>query len=101
MSRKNQLKIISQKFFPVKLNGYFYTITLKLKNMKKLFCTIVTDFHGVLTSPIVYHTRAVDAEAVEKYVREELTELGYEEIDIDDVFDIFSFPVRPEDIVDI
>jgi hypothetical protein len=69
--------------------------------MKKLFCTIVTDFHGVLDSPIVYHTRAVDTQAVEKHVREELTELGYEDGDLDDVFDLFTFPVRPEDIVDI
>ena len=69
--------------------------------MKKLFCTVVTDFDGTLDSPIIYHTRAEDVESVEKHVREELVELGWNDEELDDLFDIFTFPVRQEDIIEV
>lgn len=70
--------------------------------MKRLFCTVVTDFRGILESPIIYHIRTEDVAQVEQYVREELAELGYEdEEEIADLFDIFTFEVKDTDITEV
>ena len=70
--------------------------------MKKLYCTVVTDFDGVMESPTIYHIKAETVEQVQAYVIEELTELGYDtEEEVLDTFDLFTFEVRTQDIVEL
>jgi len=69
--------------------------------MKKLFCTVVTDWDGTLDSPIIYHTRAENPDQVAKHIAEELEELGYEPEQQADTFDVFTFEVRDLDIQEL
>ena len=69
--------------------------------MKRLFCTVVTSYDDTLESPLIYHTRAENAEAVEAHVKSELMELGWTEEDTEENFDLFSFPVGDLDIVEL
>lgn len=69
--------------------------------MKKLFCTVVTDYDGQLESPIIYHTKCETKEQAEVHVHEELVEYGYDVETIDETFDIFSFEITERDIVEL
>jgi hypothetical protein len=69
--------------------------------MKKLFCTVVTDYDGQFESPLIYHTRAVDKETAERRATDELEEFGYSPEEQDERFDIFTFEVTDLDIVEV
>lgn len=68
--------------------------------MKRLFCTVVTDFDGTLESPIIFHIKAESMEHAEKCARELMVEYNYEEKELDDFFDMFTFEVRETDITE-
>lgn len=68
--------------------------------MKRLFCTVVTDFDGTLESPVIFHIRAETMDHAETCAREQLVELGYEDSELDDMFDMFTFPVQERDIIE-
>lgn len=68
--------------------------------MKRLFCSVVTDFDGVLESPVIFHIKADTMDHAEKCTREQLVELGYEDEELDDLFEIFTFEVSEADIIE-
>jgi len=68
--------------------------------MKRLFCTVVTDFNGTFDSPIIFHIRAETMDHAEKCTREQLVEYGYDKETIDDNFDMFTFEVSEADIIE-
>ena len=68
--------------------------------MKRLFCTVVTDFDGTLESPVIFHIKAITMDHAEACAREQLVELGYEDSELDDLFDMFTFPVQDGDIIE-
>lgn len=71
--------------------------------MKRLFCTVVTDFDGQFDSPLIFHTKAETSEQAEDRARGELVE--YHELasldEVDDMFDIFTFEVTEADIIEV
>jgi hypothetical protein len=70
--------------------------------MKKLYCTVVTDFEGIMESPTIYHIKAETVEAAQVYVKEDLMEMGYEtEEEILDAFDLFTFEIKETDIIEL
>jgi hypothetical protein len=69
--------------------------------MKKLFCTVVTDYDGTLAGPMIFHTRAEKPADVEPHIREELCELGFEDSVLDDIFEVFTFEVSDLDIIEV
>ena len=69
--------------------------------MKKLYCTVVTDFEGILDSPTIYHIKAETVEAAQVYVKEDLMEMGYEADELLDVFDLFTFEIKETDIIEL
>ena len=68
--------------------------------MKRLFCTVVTDFDGTMESPLIFHIKAESMQKAEECSRELLMEHGYEEKELDDLFDLFTFEVLDVDIVE-
>jgi hypothetical protein len=68
--------------------------------MKRLFCTVVTDFDGTLDSPIIFHIKAITMEKAEECAREQLVEYGYEDSELDDLFETFTFEVGEADIIE-
>lgn len=68
--------------------------------MKRLFCSVVTDFDGTFDSPIIFHIRAETMEHAEKCTREQLLEYGYSEEMIDEHFEMFTFEVSEADIIE-
>ena len=71
-----------------------------MKIEKRLFCTVVTDFDGTLESPVIFHINAITMDHAERCAREQLVELGYEDSELDDTFDMFTFEVSEADIID-
>jgi len=69
--------------------------------MKTLFCTVVTDFNGILEEPIVYHTKASSVIEVNQRVAEELEELGWDYDEIPELFEICTFEVTNSKIEEI
>jgi len=69
--------------------------------MKKLFCTVVTDYDGSMASPTIFHTRAEKLADVEPHIREELCELGFEDSELDHIFEVFTFEVSDLDIIEV
>ena len=69
--------------------------------MKKLYCTVVTDFEGIMESPTIYHIKAETVEAAQVYVKEDLMEMGYEADELLDVFDLFTFEIKETDIIEL
>ena len=71
--------------------------------MKRLFCTIVTDFDGQFDSPLIFHTKAETMQKAEDHARGELVE--YHELasldEVDNMFDICTFEVTETDIIEI
>lgn len=68
--------------------------------MKRLFCTVVTDYDGSLESPIIFHIKAETMEKAEECSRELLIEYCYEEEELADRFDMFTFEVTESDITE-
>jgi hypothetical protein len=68
--------------------------------MKRLFCSVVTDFNGTFDSPVIFHIRAETMDHAEECTREQLVEYGYDKETIDDNFDMFTFPVQEGDIIE-
>ena len=68
--------------------------------MKRLFCSVVTDFNGTFDSPVIFHIRAETMDHAEKCTREQLVEYGYDNDTIDDNFDMFTFEVNEVDIIE-
>lgn len=68
--------------------------------MKRLFCTVVTDINGVLESPIVWHVNAETMQKAEDLAREMLVEYNYDDANIDEIFDIFTFEVTKSEIIE-
>jgi hypothetical protein len=68
--------------------------------MKRLFCSVVTDFNGTFDSPVIFHIRAETMDHAEECTREQLVEYGYDKETIDDTFDMFTFPVQEVDIIE-
>lgn len=68
--------------------------------MKRLFCTVVTDYEGQLDSPWIFHIKAETQEKAEVCAIEQLKENGYDDDMIKDFFEFFTFPVREEDIIE-
>lgn len=68
--------------------------------MKRLFCTVVTDYDGTLESPIIFHIKAETMEKAEECSRELIVEYGYEDGELDDLFDMFTFEVTEADITE-
>ena len=68
--------------------------------MKRLFCTVVTDFQGTFESPIIFHIQAETMDHAEKCTREQLLEYEYSEEAIDEDFEIFTFEVSEADIIE-
>jgi hypothetical protein len=68
--------------------------------MKRLFCTVVTDINGVLESPIVWHVNAETMQKAEDLAREMLVEYNYDDANIDEIFDIFTFEVTSSEIIE-
>jgi hypothetical protein len=69
--------------------------------MKKLYCTVVTDFEGIMESPTIYHIKAETVESAQEYVKEDLMEMGYEADELLDVFDLFTFEIKETDIIEL
>lgn len=69
--------------------------------MKKLYCTVVTDFEGIMESPTIYHIKAETVESAQVYVKEDLMEMGYEADELLDVFDLFTFEIKETDIIEL
>jgi hypothetical protein len=71
--------------------------------MKKLFCTVVTDPTGFtsLESPIVFHTRCEDQDRADDNVREILVDDYSFEPECVDNFDIFTFEVSEDEIIEL
>lgn len=68
--------------------------------MKRLFCTVVTDYEGQLDSPWIFHIKAETQEKAEVCAIEQLKENGYEDSMIEEHFELLTFPVREEDIIE-
>lgn len=71
-----------------------------MNGQKRLFCTVVTDFDGTLESPVIFHINAITMDHAETCAREQLVELGYEDSELDDMFDMFTFEVSATDIIE-
>jgi hypothetical protein len=70
--------------------------------MKKLYCTVVTDFEGIMESPTIYHIKAETVEAAQVYVKEDLMEMGYEtEEEILVTLRIRSIEIKETDIIEL
>lgn len=67
--------------------------------MKRLFCTVVTDREAALESPWIFHVKAETQDKAEELAIEQLKESGYTEEVIKEDFEVFTFPVREEDII--
>ena len=68
--------------------------------MKRLFCTVVTDFQGTFESPVIFHTQAETMDHAEKCTREQLVEYGYDTETIDEHFEMITFEVSEADIIE-
>jgi hypothetical protein len=69
--------------------------------MKRLFCTVVTDFDGTLDSPIIFHIRTETVEKAEVCSRKLLAEYVYEDEELADRFNMFTFEVNDTDIEEV
>jgi hypothetical protein len=68
--------------------------------MKRLFCTIVTDFDG---HSLIFHTKAETMQKAEDHARGELVECHeLASLDeVDNMFDILTFEVTETGIIEI
>lgn len=54
-----------------------------------------------MESPTIYHIKAETVEAAQAYVKEDLMEMGYNEDEVLDVFDLFTFEIKETDIIEL
>jgi hypothetical protein len=77
-----------------------FTSTLKLKAMKKLFCTVVTDFDGTMESPEIFHTKTETPAKATERIKAEYLERGFSEETFEEQFEAFTFEVTDLDIIE-